>query len=111
MDVPAPEDWKGGYKTPPFERRFKKGQKPPPRKKKPAPDISNKEIFWRVLQERRRVEIEGKVLWLTNAELIARRAFLEADKGSAVLGRLLNQLLLGAGDPEDGQPEIILGSP
>ncbi len=97
-----------GYKRPPPETRFRKGQKPPPRKKKVVTPFSARDLFWKVLQERRRVVIEGKPRWLSNADLIARRAYLEAEKGSPVLSRLLNQLLLAAEPPaEDEMPEII----
>ncbi|MGI8705823.1 MAG: hypothetical protein ACR2JJ_08540 [Sphingomicrobium sp.] len=98
-----------GYKRPPFETRYKKGQKRPPRKKKVTAHLSARDLFWKVLQERRRVVIDGKPVWLSNADLIARRSFLEAEKGSPVLSRLLNQLLLKADAPaEDEKPEIIL---
>ena len=97
-----------GYKRPPIETRFKKGQKRPPRKKKVVAQLSARDLFWKVLQERRRVVIDGKPLWLSNTDLIARRAFLEAEKGSPVLSRLLNQLLLAAETPADDElPEII----
>lgn len=97
-----------GYKRPPVETQFKKGQKPPPRKAKSQSEPSVSEVFWRVLQERRRVVINGKPQWLTNAELVARRAMLEAEKGSPVLQRLLNQLLLLTDTPGEEQPELII---
>ena len=98
-----------GYKRPPIETRFKKGQKPPPRKKKVRAEVSAKDVFWKVLQERRRVVIDSKPAWLTNAELIARRAFLEAERGSPVLARLLNQLLLQSERPSDEDvPEMVI---
>lgn len=98
-----------GYKRPPIETRFKKGQKPPPRKKKTTPSFDAKELLWMILQERRRVVIEGKAVWLTNAELIGRRAFIEAEKGSPVLLRLVNQFILSVEPGEDSQmPEVIV---
>jgi hypothetical protein len=90
-------EYRVGYKRPPLETRFKKGQKRPRRKEKVVQNFSPKDLFWSVLQERRRVIINGKATWPTNAELIARRALLEAEKGSPVLMRLSNELLLGAG--------------
>ena len=53
--------------------------------------------------------IEGKVKWLTNQELICRRAMIEAEKGSSVLHRLVNQLVLGA-EPqaEEEIPQVII---
>ena len=97
-----------GYKRPPVETRFKKGQKPPPRKKKVVAQLSMKDVFWKVLQEQRRFVVDGKAAWVTTADLVARRAFLEAEKGSPTLSRLLNQLLLASDDPaEEEMPEII----
>lgn len=99
-----------GYCCPPKETQFKKGQPPPPRKKKKKQDVGSiTDLFWRVLLERRRVTIGGKVAWLTNVELIARRAFSEGEKGCPTLLRILNEMLL-EGAPKstgDGQPEII----
>lgn len=97
-----------GYGRPPVECRFKKGQKPPPRKKKVASSLSAADIFWKVLNEKQRVKLDGKVTWRSNAELIVRRANLEADKGSAILNRLLNESLLRSDAPEndDGMPEF-----
>jgi hypothetical protein len=40
-----------GYKRPPPETRFRKGQKPPPRKKKVVTPFSARDLFWKVLQE------------------------------------------------------------
>ena len=83
-----------GYKRPPVETRFKKGQKPPPRKKKAAPEFSAHDLLWKVLHDTRRVNHNGEVRWLTNAELIVRAAMLEAEKGSSVLHRLLARFWL-----------------
>lgn len=98
-----------GYGRPPVETQFQKGQKPPPRKKKASAPPSVADLFWKVLNERRRVIFDGKPTWLRNSELIAHRAFLEAEKGSAVLNRLLIQLLLPRDEaPQDAMPEIIV---
>lgn len=98
-----------GYKRPPVETQFKKGQKPPPRKTKTSPAMAAKEILWKVLQERRRVTIDRQTCWLSNAELVVRRALLEADKGSTVLRRLLNQLILDADIAADEMmPDVII---
>jgi hypothetical protein len=94
-----------GYKRPPVETRFKTGQKRPPRKQKLEAELPIKDLFWKVLQERRRVTKDGKPVWSSNADLIVRRAFLEAEKGSPVLQRLLNQLMLGADFADDAEDE------
>ena len=99
-----------GYKRPPVETRFKKGQAPPPRKKKHRSKQNDPtQTFWEVLQEPRRAKINGKARWATTSELIVRTAFIEAEKGSPVLQRLLNQLLLGKGIPEEDRIEIHYG--
>jgi len=99
-----------GFKRPPVETRFQNGQAPPPRKKKPRSKQNNPtQTFWEVLQEPRRAKINGKVRWSTTSELIVRTAFIEAEKGSPVLQRLLNQLLLGKGIPEEDRIEIHYG--
>lgn len=85
-----------GYKRPPREHQFKKGQKRPPRKPKEAASaaVPLSEILRKVLHERRRVERDGKVSWATGAELVIRRAYLEAERGKAILRRELARLLL-----------------
>src|SRR3954447_16775506 len=95
-----------GYKRPPIEHQFRKGQKPPPRKKKPVAELDATMLFWKVLQEPRRAKINGKASWVTSAELIVRCAYTQAEKGSSTLQRLLNELLLngdaeGSGDDYD----------
>ncbi len=96
-----------GYKRPPVETRFKNGQAPPPRKKKHRSKQSDPtQTFWEVLQEPRRARINGKARWPTTSELIVRTAFIEAEKGSPVLQRLLNQLLLGKGIPEEDRIQV-----
>lgn len=100
-----------GYKRPPVETRFKKGQKPPPRKKKNDAPQRVEDIFWAVLQESRRVVIDGKVCWISNAELITRRAFIESEKGSSTLQRLLSQLLLSSAPGEESEQMPIVFLP
>lgn len=79
-----------GYKRPPQEHRFKKGGRPPPRKPKPDPrEETPGDILWRVLQEQRRITNGQKVQWVSNAQLIVRRAFELTNKGNNALGRLL----------------------
>ena len=94
-----------GYKRPPPETRFKKGQKPPPRKKKEAVEETANNLFWRLLHETRPVKINGKRRWLTVAEIIVECAYLEAEKGSPTLQRLLNKLMLKS-DVSNNEPEV-----
>jgi len=106
----APKRADVGYKRPPVETRFKKGQKPPPRKKKVAPKFSAHDLLWNVLHDTRRVNHNGEIRWLTNAELIVRQAMLEAEKGSSILHRLLARFWLYAEDGSEIEevPEIVI---
>jgi hypothetical protein len=108
---PPSRQYEVGYKKPPAGTRFSKDRQPPRRKKKLG-DLSFKDLLWKLLQEPRRVLIDGKPVWRTNAHLVSQRAFQEAEKGSSTLMRLCNELLLGPGGPdEEVPPEIILGGP
>ena len=83
-----------GYKRPPPEHQFKKGQKPPPRRpKSPPPSNSPRATLHRILNEDRWVDINGKRVRITTRELIVRMAENIAEKtGNAALRRLLIQL-------------------
>ena len=99
-----------GYKRPPPEHRFKKGQKPPPRKKKAVPDeVPISEVLRMVLHERRRATIGGRVMWVTGGELVIRKAYQEAEKGKAMLRRELARLLLSleSGTCEDPMKVVV----
>jgi hypothetical protein len=105
-------EYEVGYKKPPPGTRFSKDRQPERPKKKKPDDRSIKDLLWRLLQEERRVTIDGKVVWRTNAWLVSHRAMQEAEKGSSVLMRLCNELMLGPGGPDEEEPpEIFLGSP
>jgi hypothetical protein len=98
-----------GYMRPPRQHQFRKGQKPPPRKKREMGREDAHELFWRVLQEPRRVLIDGKPVWASATELIVRLAYSEAEKGSPTLQRLVNQMLLEDDSPAAQEmPEIIV---
>lgn len=83
-----------GYKKPPVEHQFKKGEKRKPRKKPDAGAVSLTEIYWRILQERHRVPRGSKFVWMTKAELILEQAFQLAERGNPTLNRRLMDLLL-----------------
>jgi hypothetical protein len=101
-----------GYKRPPPEHRFQKGQKRPPRKKKQVEKTSPRDLLWGILQEERRVMVDGKSKWMTNSEIIMNNAFLLAEKGSAVMQRLVSELLIGpAGDGDDDEAMRVIVNP
>ena len=98
-----------GYKRPPREHQFKKGEKPPPRKKKEAiGQVPVSETFRKILDEPRRVEVGDKVRWLTVADLVIRRAWHEAEKGSAMLRRLILRLVLSSEGPGPEQAPLVV---
>ena len=100
-----------GYKRPPAEHQFKKGHTPKPRKLKPSiKKPNNGEILWKILQEERRVVIEGKVQWIRIADLIVRRMYELADKGNSTMRRLSLELLMRGHDPiEDEGHGLVMG--
>jgi hypothetical protein len=101
-----------GYKRPPREHQFKKGHKPPPRKKKDAlREIPMSEILAKVLDEPRRVVVGGKVRWITSADLVLMRAWQEAERGSASLKRDMFRLTLGAEVPAPEQAPLVVVDP
>ncbi len=101
-----------GYKRPPREHQFKKDQKPPPRKKKdPLREIPMSETLRKVLDEPRRVVQNGKVRWLTSADLVLIRAWQEAEKGSASLRREMMRLSLSAEVPAPEQAPLVVTDP
>ena len=102
------ESSKVGYKRPPREHQFKKGQKPPPRKPKNTDVEDSVSMFWRVLQEPRRVRLHGKECWRGTTELLVRRAFLEAEKGSSTLQRFLNENMLSDAPVPEQPYELIV---
>lgn len=109
-----------GYKRPPKEHQFKKGQKPQPRKPKAAARRrSPQRLLAQLMAERKRAEIGGKVVWTTTAELVVRTAFKLAAKSPSIQ-KLLLELRLQAEpsgepkyitvmDPLDGSPPYVSG--
>lgn len=92
-----------GYCRPPVEHQFKPGQKPPPRKAKAKkkPTKSPLEALWRVLHEQRRLVVNGKAVWMSNAELILRKGFEFAEKDdNPTISRLMADLMLVGEDPQ-----------
>jgi len=97
-----------GYKRPPREHQFKKGNKPKPRKAKPKPDIFNPvELLRDLLAEERHYHTGKKVSRATTAELIARVAMELAEAGNATMAGLafeLNLLGLKSAVNADNEP-------
>lgn len=91
---PKPKRTDVGYKRPPPEHQFKKGQKPKPRKKAAQEPPTSGSLLWRILREERRVVIDGKAQYRSNAELLLRKAFELADKGNPAMSQLLAEMLL-----------------
>jgi hypothetical protein len=113
-DVPAQTSKRTdvGYGRPPRERQFKKGEKPPPRKKKDVPhEVPMSEAFRKVLEEERRVIIGGKAQWLTAADLIMKRAWQEAEKGSPTLRREVIRLMLSCEGVAPDQAPLVVTDP
>lgn len=101
-----------GYGRPPRDRQFKKGEKPPPRKKKDAPrEVPMSEAFRKVLEEERRVTIGGKGRWLTAADLVMKRAWQEAEKGSSTLRRAITGLMLSCEGVAPDQAPLVVTDP
>ena len=97
-----------GYGRPPPEHRFKKGQKPPARKKKDKPTkVQLREVLRKVLQERHRVVLNGKTRWVSAVELVLRRAYQEAEKGNATLRRELTTLLFSS-EERGAEPAMLV---
>ena len=101
-----------GYGRPPREHQFKKDEKPPPRKKKdPLREVPTSETFRKILDEPRRVVEDDKVRWLTVADLVMKRAWHEAEKGSATLRRLILRLVLSSEGPGPEQAPLVVTDP
>jgi hypothetical protein len=103
-DATSSKDTSVGYKRPPVEHQFKRGQKPPPRKRSSVKAQSTTELLIKILNEEQRVEIGRRVRWCTNAELLAIRAFQLAERGNATLTRaLLDHLLVEQDSPTEDE--------
>ncbi len=88
-----------------LRRGSRKAKKPPPRRKKNIEDASPRELLWAILQEERRVVIEGVPRWMRTSEIIIRKAFQLADAGKPTLQRLLSELLFSVDMNPDGKGE------
>ena len=101
-----------GFKRPPVEHQFKKGQPRPPRKKEVDPaQVPLSKTLHKVLSEPRRVVIAGKVRWISAADLVVKRAWQEAEKGSATLRREIMRLLLSCEAPSADLAPLIVVDP
>lgn len=105
-DSARPKRTDVGYKRPPVEYRFKKGQKPPPRKPRVEPKKeSSSELLARLLNEPRRVAVDGKSVWLDTATLLIHLAYEAAEQGNHTLQRLLSEMHF-ADEPKGPLPPI-----
>lgn len=97
-----------GYKRPPKEHQFKKGQKPPLRKRKPERmDETVRAVMTRLLQEERRVTRDGKLVWLPTNEIILRKAFEVADGGSTTIQRILIEIQFAQEPHGPPEPKVV----
>lgn len=98
-----------GYGRPPIEKQFKRGQKPPPRKKRAERPLTASQTLTKILSEERRLKKGRQARWYPNAFLLIEVAFQLAEKGNASVSRALADYLM-AGDPPEtfsDQPRLI----
>lgn len=101
-----------GYKRPPSEHQFTKKNQPARRKKKdPLREVPMSETLRKVLNEPRRVVQNGKVRWLTTADLVLTRAWQEGEKGSVSLSREMMRLSLSAEVPAPEKAPLVVTDP
>jgi hypothetical protein len=97
-----------GYKRPPAEHQFKKGHKPPPRKKNgTAKPEGAGDLLRKLLQEERRVVIGNKASYMPVSEILIRKAFELSEKGNATMRRRLIELQMRNERPGDEGPITI----
>ena len=82
-----------GYKRPPVEHQFKPGNKPAPRRKRQVKAPNAAALLIKILSQEQRVEIAGKVRWMTKGRLLIMVAFELAEQGNPTLSRALAKLL------------------
>lgn len=98
-----------GYKRPPKEHRFKKGNKPKPRKPKFEPeDLSIPRILWAVLNEDVRIGQGRNVKYMRTSDLLVRKVLELAEKGDTSMGKLAFELLMLGQTPGQDEPETYL---
>jgi len=93
-----------GYKSPPNDTRFKKGQSGNP-KGRPPKSKSKLQLYEKLFYEERKIMIEGKQQILTNLELI----FLKLNRLSLsgnVRANKIRQNLMKSMIPDENQPQL-----
>lgn len=97
-----------GYKRPPVEHQFKRGQKPPPRKKHTRKPATATQLLTKILGEERRLKRGTKAGWYTNGFLLMEVAFQLAEKGNSTVLRLLTDYMMAGDGPEalNDQPRM-----
>lgn len=93
-DCPTPKRTDVGYKRPPKEHQFKKGQKPPPRKKRAQEPESFSRCLSKILGEEKRLKRGNGARWYTNGFLVLEVAFQLAENGNSTVSRALADYLM-----------------
>jgi hypothetical protein len=84
-------DYAIGYRKPPVDRRFKKGQSgnPSGRPKKTASDLNPGKILQTIDNEEIEVQIDGKRKLLRKGEIAFRQLFTKAIRGDLTAAKLI----------------------
>jgi hypothetical protein len=101
-DAGPPKRSDVGYKRPPVEHQFKPGNKPKRRKAKPPPaEPSMGELLWTILQEDVQTVSGRRVIWMSKAEAVYRKAHELADRNNPAMRRLIMDLMLRTESPDE----------
>ena len=97
-----------GYGRPPVEHQFKRGQKPPPRKKRAERTLTVAQTLTKILGEERRLKRGGRPRWYSNGYLLVETAFRLAEGGNTSVSRALADYLMASDPPEtlSDQPRV-----
>jgi hypothetical protein len=81
-----------GYRNPPKDRRFKKGQSGNPRGRPKGRRISVSYLFRKVAGEQIAIEVDGRKMTMTHLEALLRQVYAMALNKNAGAARLLDQV-------------------